>query len=211
MKIAVWFITALFAYFFTGINLAILLSKAVYHEDIRTKGSGNPGFTNFKRVYGGALSWVIFVFDLVKGAIPVLVGGLLFSAFLDCEGAFRIGAAFAGLCGVIGNSFPVYYSFQGGKGFLVCLSCLFFLDWKAGLIAFGVLTLLVFTVKWMSVSTLSALIVGAALLPVFGCPALASVFYAASVLWVIARHRKNLARLFAGQEPKFSFGKKKEQ
>ncbi len=208
MKIAVWFITAGFACVFTGVNLAILLSRAVYHRDIREEGSKNPGFTNFKRVFGGPLAWVVFFFDLAKAAVPALVGGFLFSAF---DWTWDLGVAWAGLFGVLGHCFPVFYRFKGGKGFLVCLSTLFFLDWRAGLIAAGVLTLLVFTVKYMSLSTLSALVVGAALLPVFGCGWLPSVFYAVTVLIVILRHHKNIKRLLHGEEPKFSFKKKKAE
>lgn len=208
MQIAVWFITAVFSYCFTGINLAIILSRLVYHKDIRTVGSKNPGFTNFKRSFGGGLAWLVFAFDLAKAAIPALVGAILFDSFL---GARQLGAAYAGFFGVLGHSFPVYYRFRGGKGFLVCLSALFFLDWRAGLIAAGVLTVLVLTVRIMSVSTLSALAAGAAALPFFGCDPAACVLYAVTVVFVIVRHRKNLVRLFRGEEPKFSFFKKKEK
>ena len=68
MRTAIWFIAAVCAYFISGINLSIILSKLIYHEDIREKGSKNPGFTNFKRVYGNKYAWFIFAYDLIKGA-----------------------------------------------------------------------------------------------------------------------------------------------
>ena len=45
-------VIALLSYVLGGVNGAIIMSQLVYHEDIRKSGSNNPGFTNFKRVYG---------------------------------------------------------------------------------------------------------------------------------------------------------------
>lgn len=206
MKIAIWFIAAVSAWLFGGINISIVLSKLVYREDIRTKGSGNPGFTNFKRVYGGPLAWVVFCFDFVKGALPCLLFGLWFAA---SGYDFQLGAAFTGLFVMIGHSFPPYYGFKGGKGFLVLLSELFVLDWRAGLIAFGVLSLLLLTVKYMSVSTMSALLAGTAALIPFGCNYIGIIMYGACVVFMIIRHKANIARLFKGTESKFELFKKK--
>ena len=51
--IILFFAAALVSYLVSGLNPAIILSRAIYHKDIRTCGSGNPGFTNFKRSFGG--------------------------------------------------------------------------------------------------------------------------------------------------------------
>ena len=42
----------LFSYFFGSVNFALVLSKYVYHDDIRKYGSGNAGFTNMRRTFG---------------------------------------------------------------------------------------------------------------------------------------------------------------
>ena len=52
MKIFCFIVSAVFAYCVSGLNPAIIMSKAIYKKDIREYGSGNPGFTNFKRVFG---------------------------------------------------------------------------------------------------------------------------------------------------------------
>ena len=56
------------AYLLAGVNPAIVLSKLIYKKDIRTLGSKNPGFTNFKRVFGGKYAWFVFFLDLFKSA-----------------------------------------------------------------------------------------------------------------------------------------------
>lgn len=206
MRIAIWFAAALLGWLLGGVNLAITLSKAIYHEDIRTRGSKNPGFTNFKRVYGNRYAWFVFAFDLLKGAAACLLFGFCFAA-LGFD--FQLGAAYAGLFVMLGHSFPLRYRFKGGKGFLVLLSELFVLDWRAGLIAFAVMALLLLTVKYMSVATMCALIAGAALLFVFRCDLFAAAIYAVCVLFMIVRHKENIERLIRGTESKFTFGSRK--
>ncbi|MBQ6053457.1 MAG: glycerol-3-phosphate acyltransferase [Clostridia bacterium] len=203
MQIAVWFIAAILGWFVGGINLAVTLSKAIYHEDIRNRGSGNPGFTNFKRIYGNKYAWFVFAFDLLKGAILCLAFGIWFE-YLGFD--FQLGAAYTGLFVMLGHSFPIQYGFKGGKGFLVLLSELFVLDWRAGIIAFALMTALLLTVKYMSLATMCALTVGAAVLFVFKCNIPAAAIYAACVVFMVIRHRENIKRLKEGTESKFHLG-----
>lgn len=206
MKIAIWFIAAICSYLITGVNLSIILSHVIYNEDIREKGSKNAGFTNFKRVYGNKYAWFIFAFDILKAALPALVFGLCFKSLY---GNFQLGAAYAGVFAMLGHAYPVFYGFKGGKGFLVCLGTLFFLDWRAGLIAFAVMCVLLLTVKYMSVATMSALTVGAILLPAFRCDVAACIMFACCVLFMIYRHKGNIVRLIRHEESKFSLSGKK--
>ena len=54
------------SYLIGGVNPAIVLSNLIYRQDIRTVGSKNPGFTNFKRVFGNKNAWFVFALDLLK-------------------------------------------------------------------------------------------------------------------------------------------------
>lgn len=205
MKIFCFIVSAVFAYCVSGLNPAIIMSKAIYKKDIREYGSGNPGFTNFKRVFGNKYAWFVFALDILKGAVISVSAGLLFRQYV---GSWRFGVAYAGIFALLGHAFPVFYGFKGGKGFLVCLSTLWFIDWRAGAIAAVVLTVLLLTVKYMSLSSMSALIVGAVFVAVFGAGWAVSLMYAVCVLFVVIRHRENIIRLIRGTESKFSFGKK---
>ena len=205
MKALAYIISAVFAYFVSGLNPAIIMSKAIYKKDIRTCGSGNPGFTNFKRVFGNKYAWFVFVLDIFKGAVISVVAGLLFRAYV---GSWALGVAYAGLFAMLGHAFPIYYGFKGGMGLLVYLSTVWFIDWRAGAIATAVLVIMLPLTKYMSLSTMSALVAGAVAVAAFGGGLAVSIMYAVCVLFVIVRHKQNIVRLVQGTESKFSFGKK---
>ena len=210
MKVLAYILAAVIPYLVAGLNPSILLSRLVYHQDIRTQGSKNPGFTNFKRVYGWKFGWLVFLLDLSKGILVCSLSGLLFRASLGC---FQLGAAYGALFAMLGNAYPVWYGFKGGKTVLVWLSSIWFIDWRAGLIAVGVFLLLLFTVRFMSLSSMSAGIAFLIALGVLGVshPAVLPLC-AVSVLLLIWRHRPNIERLLAGTESKFNlFGRGKKK
>ncbi len=212
MQIAIWFIAAVTAYLVSGINPAILLSRAVYKQDIRTVGSKNPGFTNFKRVYGWKLGWLVLLIDVVKGILPCVVFAVAFRE-LDIigEGSFQLGAAFTGLFSMLGHAYPIWYRFRGGKAFLVAASVIWFIDWRVALIAAGLFLLILFTLQIMSVSSLTAAISCPISLALFGFShPVVIICCILSVILLYWRHKSNLVRLVHGKEPKFRlFGKNK--
>jgi len=207
MKVLIWIFAAVAGYLIAGINPAIVFSNLIYHKDIRTVGSGNPGFTNFKRAFGNQFAWYVFALDLLKSFVVCWLFGLWFNYLYP--GFFQIGVAYTLVFSVLGHAYPVYYGFQGGKGFLVNLSVLFLLDWRVGLIAFAIMAILLLTLKYMSLATMAALVIGAILLIPFHCHPVAIVLYAGCVLFMVVRHRENIKRLLNHTESKFSFGGKK--
>lgn len=207
MTVLIYVLTAIVSYVVAAVNPAIVLSRLVYRSDIRKEGSGNPGFTNFHRVYGGRLSWLVFVLDVGKCVAVSLVAGLVFApAYFSTR---ALGAAYAGVFALLGHTYPVFYRFKGGKGFLVTFALLWVLDWRAGLVATAVMLTVLPLSGFMSLSSILTLLAGAVTLIVvkIHTPALFLTFGA--VLLVIWRHRGNIARLVAGTEKKFSFRKKK--
>lgn len=209
MKVLIWILAALVGYFTAGVNPAIVLSKLIYHQDIRELGSGNPGFTNFKRVFGNRYAWYVFVLDLLKSALFCWLLGLWFERVYP--GFYQIGVAYTAVFSVLGHAYPIYYNFHGGKGFLVNLSVLYLLDWRAGLIGTGIMVVLLLTTKYMSLATMCALLIGAILLLPFGCHPVAVALYACCVVFMIVRHRENIKRLLHHAESKFSFHSQKSE
>ncbi len=212
VKVLSFILAAVVPYLVAGINPSIMLSKLIYKEDIRTVGSKNPGFTNFKRVFGWKFGWLVLLFDFSKGAIVCLLSGLLFR---EAWGCFQLGASYGAFFGMLGHAYPVWYGFKGGKTVLVWMSSIWFVDWRAGLIAIGVMLLLLFTVRFMSLASMSAGISFVIAIGVFGTKHVAVLpICAVSVLLLIWRHRPNIERLLSGEEKKFNLfghGKKTEE
>lgn len=207
MTYIIFAVAAVSAYLVSGINPAIILSKAVYKKDIRECGSGNPGFTNFKRCFG-SLGWVVMILDLLKSALPCLIFGIVFDKMLL---GWQFGIAFTCLFAMLGHAFPVWYGFKGGKGFLVCLSAMWFFHPLAGLAATAVMVILLLTAKYMSLATMVGLLSALIVIPFIGIESAAAyAMMCACVVFMIARHRKNILRLLKGTESKFYIFKKKQ-
>ena len=94
----------LFSYLFGSVNFALILSKYVYHDDIRNHGSGNAGFTNMKRTFGTKAAISVIVGDIMKTVLSVTGAMLLFGADM---------ATLAGLACILGHCFPLFYKFKG--------------------------------------------------------------------------------------------------
>src|SRR5688572_4862222 len=98
----------IFAYILGSLSSAILVCKFAGLPDHRTEGSGNPGTTNVLRVGGKKLAAMVFVGDVLKGVIPVLLAKWL--------GFSSVEIVSVGLAALIGHLFPVFFGFRGGKG-----------------------------------------------------------------------------------------------
>ena len=109
-------IIILFGYVVGSINAGLILSY-LQGLDIRTKGSGNAGATNVLRVIGIKSGITVFIIDCLKGMLAIYGTAILLSNS-DQSLIFSKGIYFyiASLASVIGHSYPVWFSFRGGKG-----------------------------------------------------------------------------------------------
>ena len=200
-------IFAVAAYLIGGVNAAIVISKLKYGKDIRTLGSGNPGFTNFKRVFGMS-PWAVFVMlsDIIKAAIPVCIAMIVFG---NLYGMGQFGAAFTGLFAMLAHCFPIYYGFKGGKAFMTGFGTIWFVDWRMALIAMGVFLILLGLIRYMSVASCISSVTCPILLVILGAESIAVIIISAlSALLVVARHKENFKNLAHGTETKFSLKSK---
>ena len=180
-------ITAVVAYFLGNFNGAIIVSKLIANEDVRTKGSGNAGLTNFTRNYGARASIFVILIDVGKAVAACLLGGLLLKGY----GHYADGVALGGLFVILGHDFPVLLGFRGGKGILSGVTVALMMDWRIGLFVFGVFLVAYGLTKYVS---LGSILSSGAVFPIcvgFGLSAL--------IVWM---HRTNIVRLVKGQERK---------
>ena len=83
-------------------------------DDITARGSGNPGTFNMIRSFGLKLGLVTLLLDVIKGAIPALIGYLAFGGVDGIQSTIALYAC--GLATVTGHIYPIIYKFKGGKG-----------------------------------------------------------------------------------------------
>ena len=175
--------------------------------------------TNFYRVFGKGGAIAVVIIDVVKTVAPVIIGGFLFSRFLDADyfvdvGFFNLslfGSEYAGFLVMLGHCFPLFYEFKGGKGVMAMGTILFFVDWRIALYGWGAFILLMLLTRYVSLSSVIGVVaypVSQALMGLGGTWELMVAI--ASAVLLIFRHRENIKRLIEGKESKFSFRRKKE-
>ena len=90
-----------------SINFAILVLKVIGEADPRTQFSGNAGTTNVYRQAGPAWAAVVLLLDLGRA----LAAAAIAVNFLPVTVVPWIGFSL-----VVGNRFPCFHQFRGGKG-----------------------------------------------------------------------------------------------
>ena len=195
------------SYLLGNLNGAIVVSRLIAHEDVRTKGSGNAGLTNFTRNYGSHSSIYVILIDMGKAIAACLLGGLLLKKY----GLYQEGIALGGLGVILGHDFPALLGFKGGKGILSGVTVALMLDWKLGLLVFSIFLIAYFLTHYVSLgSVLSSGSFGffyAWFHPDKVFPIIVGFTLSALIVWM---HRANIGRLIRGEERKtnlFSKGK----
>lgn len=192
------FFYLLLAYLIGSVSGAILLCRLFRLPDPRTQGSQNPGATNVLRIGGAKIALLVFLFDALKGMLPVWAGYYLGLTH------FELGLVAISAC--LGHIFPIFFHFQGGKGVATAFGAIAPINWA---VAPFMLTL------WGSVfllsrySSLSAVIT-ALVLPFFVWLIKPAFTFPVAMVCclIIYRHHDNIQRLWRGQEARFSFKKK---
>lgn len=186
-----------------AIPFSYIAGRLVGGIDLREHGSGNLGASNTFRFLGPRIAGLVLLLDVAKGFLPVYFapawGGELFSS-----GALMV---LAGFMAVMGHMFSVFVRFRGGKGIATTAGVFLALAPLALLAAFVVWGIVFATTRIVSVASLA----GALALPlgVYAWSRLGTASYDAPVLVlsgaiagvVVVKHRSNIRRLLAGEEP----------
>ena len=203
--VPIYIMVAIAAYFLGCFNGAVIVSKYILRNDIRNHGSGNAGLTNFHRVFGGGLTFVVILCDVLKAVLAVLIGSGLFGLCLENA---VLGKYWAGLFCLLGHMFPCMFHFKGGKGILSGGTIAIMIDWRVALVVWGGFLILAVLTRYVSLGSCWA---GASFpfitwfvyrsVPV----TVLSVIIGGLILYM---HRGNIHRLLTGTENKFTLHKK---
>ncbi len=196
MTLAMWVGLAA-SYLLGAIPTSYLVGRVFRGIDLRSEGSKNLGATNLYRVLGWKFAVPVALFDVAKGAIPVL----LFAPLGSPREWFAITC---GVMGVLGHVFSVFVHFKGGKGVATAAGVMLGLAPAALGISFAVWAGLVYFTGYVSLgSIVAATVFPLAVLVLYpgrsGALWLA-VGLAALIVWM---HRGNIQRLLNGTENRF--------
>lgn len=191
-------IIALYSYLLGAIPSAYIIGK-IKGKDITSEGSGNIGGTNAYRVLGAKLGIVVFLMDMSKVVLALLLTRNFF--------VWESGLFVAALAAVVGHNWSVYVRFKGGKGIAVTIGTYFFLFPGLAALAGIVAILNVLITRFVSLGSLNFTLVMAALLFLTEQMPLARVMGILLLLMAIYRHRSNIRQLMTGNERRF--GEKK--
>lgn len=197
------------AYVLGSVNGSIIVSRYLFHSDVRSMGSGNAGLTNFYRNYGPKGIASVLGIDIAKGVLAALIGGLVFPLATGDQALkpeyVDIGRLFATFCLILGHVFPVFYGFRGGKGILCGVSAVFIVDYNAGVIALVVFVLAFLLTRYVSLGSVLGTISVPVTLLAKGFSGLCLILACLSVLLVIMKHGENIVRIIRHKEPRFVF------
>ena len=209
-------IVAVAAYFCGCFNGAVIVSKYILRDDVRTHGSGNAGLTNFYRTFGGPLTFAVILTDVLKAVVAVWVGILVVrywdGGFWNQEAiVVAYSKYWAGTFCLLGHMFPCMFHFKGGKGILSGGTIAIMIDWRIALVVWGGFLILAVLTRWVSLGSIWA---GASfpfatwfvyhdwILLLLG------IFIGGLIVW---KHRGNLKRILSGTESRFSLHHKKDE
>jgi len=177
-------------YLLGAVPFGLLVARAVGHDDLTRRGSGNIGATNVARVVGRRAGAVTLAADVLKGAVPVWAAAALSPTPLV--------PVWVAAATVLGHVFPVYLGFRGGKGVATGFGVLMALHFMTALLTVGV---------WLAAWRLSRTSAIGALAAYACLPAIAwwldrgrpdlFPFACALSLLVLARHTDNVRRMLA--------------
>jgi len=198
----------LIGYLLGNINGAICISKLVANEDVRNRGSGNAGLTNYIRNYGTQKALSVVLIDGGKAVLACVAGGLL----LKSSGMYMEGTVIGGVAVLVGHMFPVFLGFRGGKGILSGFFAAITIDWRIALLILAVFAAAYFITQYVSLgSVLAAITFGIGFVVFYHDKPMVMILGLAAAALVVFKHRENIVRLVKGQERKTNlFGSRKK-
>ena len=203
-------------YAFGCIQTSFILGKK-QGVDIREHGSGNAGTTNALRVMGKKFAALVFIGDMGKLFVAVLLMLLLFKG--RGEELRLMIKLYTGMGVVLGHIFPFYMNFKGGKGIAATAGMVIAFDplfTVVGVITFFSIFFLTHYVSLGSILVYAILMIMLVIcgqvgyFPNMEQGTLIEAYVVFALLLILAywKHRENIKRLLSGTERKTYLSKK---
>ena len=203
-------LTVILAYLLGSIPSAVWIGKRFHNIDVREHGSGNAGSTNTIRVLGWATGIPVLLIDLVKGWLAAMLP--VFFHLANHGSALLVNLQIiVGIIAIIGHIFPLFAGFRGGKGVATVFGVFLALQPLLTICCMGAFLVVLLLSGIVSVSSMVAGIAFPVLLFLFfDTPSvLFKLFSIIISIALVVTHRKNIGRIWRGEESKLIKFKKK--
>ncbi len=207
------------SYILGSIPFGVVLGKLICKKDIREYGSKNIGTTNAIRVLGKKVGYLVFLCDVLKGAIVIIIIKILAATGVWTNPA-EIDLFIYGAAGVLGHCFSIFLGFKGGKAVATSLGVVLILTPIPAICCLIVFAILFYLTGYVSLGSTGAtitVIVSTWLLYAFGVtevtnfglyfiskPTLVlAILYSILACLILIKHIKNYNRLIHGTENSF--------
>ena len=198
MEIILNLLILFLGYLFGSFPSGYLAGKIAKGIDIRSLGSGSTGATNVLRHIGKRAAITVFLIDVFKGVISILL-----AKYFLLNDSWQVAI---GLSTLIGHIWPVWLNWRGGKAVATGLGIFLGLSWQVGLATLGIFILMITLFRIVSLASVSAALALPFIMFIsFKTSSISLPFLVISLLamtLVIWRHRENILRLMKGKEPK---------
>ena len=198
------------AYMLGSIPSAVWIGKKLHNIDVREHGSGNAGATNVIRVLGWKTGIPVLMIDIAKGWLAAMLPVYLHLADKNTALLTNL-QIFAGVIAIAGHIFPVFAGFKGGKGVASIFGVFLAIQPLLTASCIGVFLVTLLTTGIVSISSmLAGLCFPVFLFLIFDTPSLLFKIFALVIsAALLVTHRKNIGRLWRGEEAKLiRFGNK---
>lgn len=196
-------VTAIFAYLVGSLDTLVLASNFVFHRNLRRLGDQSTWLSNFYRIYGVTGFVKLLAVELVRDALPILLGSLL----LSIRGHADAGRAFAGFVLVLARLWPALYGFRGSSASIAFVAAAFSVQASVGVAAAVIMLAVTALTRYVSLGTAVGALVSmlVAVLVINDSLLLRLTLMTAGL--VLLRHIPALVRVFRGREPRLSYEK----
>lgn len=196
-------LAGLLAYLLGSIPTAIWIGKRFHNIDVREHGSGNAGATNVIRVLGWKTGIPVLIIDIAKGWLAAMLPVILNLADKNTALLTNL-QIFAGIIAITGHILPVFAGFRGGKGVATVFGVFLAIQPLLTISCMGVFLVMLITTGIVSISSMTAgLSFPLFLFLLFNTPSLLFKIFAIIVATaLIVTHRKNIGRIWRGEENK---------
>ena len=201
----------LLGYLIGSIPTAVWVGKSFRGIDIREHGSKNAGATNTFRVLGKRFGWLVLIVDVSKGILAACLPHFFSYMLEGYKDEFLILQLCGSFSAVFGHVFPIFAQFRGGKGVATSLGIVIGINPYAALVCLAIFLIVFLSSRYVSlgamISALSFPFVSYFMIQEDA--RIMIVFTVVLGVMVILAHRKNIDRLWKGEENKMNLFAKK--